>query len=74
MTIEVKVHKAEIIEFYPKPGTILAVSPEGIDVQTGDGVLRLLELQFPGGKVLPVSELLKSKKYSKYFEVGKVLP
>ena len=49
-----------------KPGTILRVIPEGIDVATGDGVLRIQRMQFPGGKVLPVSEILKSKK--EFFE------
>jgi len=33
-----------------KPGSILRATPAGIDVATGAGVLRLLELQKPGGK------------------------
>lgn len=40
-------------------GTILAATPQGIDVQTGQGVIRLLELQRPGGKRLPVADFLK---------------
>ncbi len=48
------------------PGTIIRVISEGIDVATGDGVLRIQRMQFPGGKVLPVSEILKSKK--EFFE------
>jgi methionyl-tRNA formyltransferase len=43
-------------------GVILNASKDGIDVMTGDGVLRLLKLQLPGGKILTVSEILNSKK------------
>ena len=32
------------------PGTVLRACAEGIDIATADGVLRLLELQRPGGK------------------------
>lgn len=37
------------------PGDITSVSPEGIDIATGQGILRLLHLQKAGGKRLPVS-------------------
>lgn len=43
------------------PGTLLAVNKDGIDVATGQGVLRLAALQLPGGKCLPVSALLNSR-------------
>jgi methionyl-tRNA formyltransferase len=42
-----------------QPGTVVRAGPAGIDVATGDGVLRLLELQRPGGKRLPVADLLR---------------
>lgn len=38
------------------PGTILQASREGIDIATGQGVLRLLQLQLPGSKILSVSD------------------
>jgi methionyl-tRNA formyltransferase len=41
------------------PGTVLAVSEHGIDVACGDGVLRLTELQRPGGKRLTCAEFLR---------------
>jgi methionyl-tRNA formyltransferase len=43
----------------PPPGTVLGVSAEGVDVATGDGVLRLLSLQKPGGKPLQAGEFLR---------------
>jgi len=44
------------------PGVILNASNEGIDVATGKGVLRLLEIQLAGGKPLSVAAVLHSKK------------
>lgn len=41
-----------------EPGTILDVSPEGVVVACGEGALRLVQLQKPGGKRLPVREFL----------------
>lgn len=38
------------------PGTVIAASAEGIDVATGSGVLRLTQLQLPGGKILSAAE------------------
>lgn len=50
------------------PGTVLAVSSEGIDVATGQGVLRLMQLQFPGGRVLSAVDILNARKND--FAVG----
>jgi methionyl-tRNA formyltransferase len=50
------------------PGTVIRVDKTGIDIATGDGVLRILELQMPGGKKLSVSEFLNSRK--DFFKVG----
>ena len=52
-----------------KPGCIIACDKQGIDVATGSMVLRLLEVQLPGGKPLPVSQILLSK--AELFAVGK---
>ena len=42
----------------PAPGTVLAADAAGVAVATGDGTLRLLELQRPGGRMLPAAAFL----------------
>jgi methionyl-tRNA formyltransferase len=43
------------------PGTVLAAdAQQGVVIATGQGVLRLLELQKPGGKRLPALEFIKA--------------
>lgn len=41
------------------PGTVLGLEAEALPVATADGVLRLLMLQRPGGKMLPAAEFLR---------------
>ncbi|MNT22565.1 Methionyl-tRNA formyltransferase [compost metagenome] len=41
------------------PGSVLRVDSTGIDIATGRGVLRLLELQKAGGKRQPVDVFVR---------------
>ena len=45
-------------------GTILSNSSvkKGVFVRTGDGAIEILEMQLPGGKVLPAKQLLNGRK------------
>lgn len=43
------------------PGSVLSESKEGIDIATGDGILRILSLQMPGGKRLSVEQFLNGR-------------
>lgn len=41
------------------PGTILGSTPHSLQIATGKGVLSLLQLQRPGGRMLPAAEFLR---------------
>ncbi len=44
------------------PGTVLREDPAGIAVATGSGVLRLTEVQLPGGRPLPAAAFLNARR------------
>ena len=44
------------------PGTVLDVDPKGIELATGQGRLRLLEVQPEGGRRMPVSDFLNARR------------
>ncbi|MBI5382675.1 MAG: methionyl-tRNA formyltransferase [Opitutae bacterium] len=54
----------------PAPGTVLGADAEGLLIATGTGVLRVLRLQRPGGKMLAATEFLRGFPVA----VGTVLP
>ncbi len=45
-----------------QPGVIIASSPAGIEVACGDGLLRLLRIQLPGARALPVADVLNAHR------------
>lgn len=51
------------------PGTVLSLSPEGVDVACGEGVFRILALQREGGRMIPVAEFISGRR----FKPGEVL-
>ncbi|TNH94244.1 methionyl-tRNA formyltransferase [Aeromonas sobria] len=66
----IKVWQAEVIasEHGQQPGTLLNADKQGIDIATGQGILRLLALQPPGKKAMSVADLLNSRR--DWFEPG----
>lgn len=71
-TIPIRIWHAEILPTEApcttKVGSILSFNRQGIDVATGKGVLRLLKIQFPGGKILTSIDLFNSSKYRLFFQ------
>ena len=66
---QVKIYKAKISEYTSTnkaPGTIIDPSSSklGVFVQCGQGVVEILEAQFPGGKVIPAKQLFGGRKFA----------
>lgn len=56
--------KAGLADWFPspgnfEPGAVLAAGDDGLTVGTGEGLVKLLRLQKPGGRMLPVAEFLR---------------
>ncbi|WP_018953629.1 methionyl-tRNA formyltransferase [Thioalkalivibrio sulfidiphilus] len=43
------------------PGSVVAEGPQGIDVATGEGLLRLNRIQFPGGRPLTAAQVVAGR-------------
>ena len=43
------------------PGTIVNVSPQGLDVACGNGVLRITQVQLPGKKAMSVADVINGQ-------------
>lgn len=61
--IRLRIWQAEMSEqtTHSKPGSILNCNKSGIEIATGDGVLRLLKIQPPGKRIQSVSEFLNGR-------------
>ena len=58
----IRIHAATVLEerqTNASPGTILAISAEGIDVACGEGSLRLTTIQLPGAKIMSVADVIR---------------
>jgi methionyl-tRNA formyltransferase len=60
----IRVWEAEVInqQIDEKPGTIINLDKNGIEVATGEGIIRLHKIQFASGKILTVAEILNARK------------
>jgi methionyl-tRNA formyltransferase len=47
----------------PAPGTVIHCSAQGLEIAASDGIIAVTHLQFPGGKVLPIAEIIKSREF-----------
>ena len=47
-----------------KAGDVIAVNKQGIDIATGEGVLRLTEIQVPGKRAMSVADFLNANSLS----------
>ena len=45
-----------------RPGEIVSVGGESLDVATGNGILRILSLQIEGGRIMDASEFMRGRR------------
>jgi methionyl-tRNA formyltransferase len=62
MTIKVLQATLSDHESAQTPGTIISADKQGIVVATGQGMIVLQQLQFPGKKAMAVADILNSRK------------
>ena len=51
--------QAGVVPTGARPGQVLCATADGIDIACADGVLRALQLQKAGGKILPAADFLR---------------
>jgi methionyl-tRNA formyltransferase len=63
--MNIRIFECQILktESHKKPGEIIKADDQGLDVATADHDLRILKMQLPGGKILPVKDILNSKRH-----------
>lgn len=67
-----KIFKAHIVneKCNEQPGKILSVDKTGIKVKTGDGIIVIEEIQFPGSRAMRVSEFIKGNNIDEKIVLG----
>ncbi len=72
--LNIKVWKAEILSGNTQlsPGTVIQASKAGLDIATGNGMLRIKQLQLPGKKAMAFADVLNARQ--DLFLPGNVLP
>ncbi|MEE9342577.1 MAG: methionyl-tRNA formyltransferase [Gammaproteobacteria bacterium] len=58
-----RIWQSEVIETdsHEVPGSVVKESKQGIDIACGQGQLRLIQIQLPGGKRIPVADFLNGR-------------
>lgn len=70
-TMKIFEAEAKCCDIKQKPGIILNVSKNGIEVSAGDGIINMKKIQFPGGKPLIVEEYIKGHKIEEGVDLNK---
>ncbi len=55
----IKFFRAQAVPGSGTPGTVLSCGADGLKIATGEGALRIHELQRPGGRMLPAAQVCK---------------
>lgn len=65
-----RIFKAHVIEDQSQktPGLLLNASRTGLDIATGQGILRITEIQLPGKRRMPVADLLNA--HHAFLQIG----
>ena len=59
-TVRVWQAQALAVDHQAAPGTLIAATPQGIDIATGKGMLRILKLQLPGSKPITAADFINA--------------
>jgi methionyl-tRNA formyltransferase len=50
------------VESDKRPGTVIDAGGDTVDIQTGDGLIRLTELQLPGGQRMRAADFARGRE------------